>query len=400
MIGAPGSLSGSWQPWQAPCDCPDRHQQASEARSPVTGSGVSLLPTRDGKPDSPFVWPGLPIVTDVRCVTQPASNSAWRPIILSARNARECLLSLLIIARHADIHDPAGTLDLTPSILYGQVARLGQYCGEPLVQRADAGPVTPLGEQLRRQARDYIGPPISPGQQPPNITRRRKRKLPPHMRTTIPAAYPTTRLYRTDILSGSLQPCLLPEKAGLVPSNPARCPDCAQLSSWRKSLKMFCRPPACPLRAHVGLHVSVRWKRPVGSWRVTGGADQADPGGEQSEELRHADAGGRAGGRSASRRQPSNLGRRVEGAAHSPAAIRLGGVPGEDRPSAPGGSRAGGQPGLQPSARHGGPAIPVPHPGISPGCQTPFRDGERERLPQPVYLACTCDGPLMDLTAK
>ena len=240
MIGAPGSLSGSWQPWQAPCDCPDRHQQASEARSPVTGSGVSLLPTRDGKPDSPFVWPGLPIVTDVRCVTQPASNSAWRPIILSARNARECLLSLLIIARHADIHDPAGTLDLTPSILYGQVARLGQYCGEPLVQRADAGPVTPLGEQLRRQARDYIGPPISPGQQPPNITRRRKRKLPPHMRTTIPAAYPTTRLYRTDILSGSLQPCLLPEKPRAIQSGPL--PRLCQLSSWRKSLKMFAGP--------------------------------------------------------------------------------------------------------------------------------------------------------------
>jgi hypothetical protein len=32
------------------------------------------------------------------------------------------LLSLLIIARHADIHDTARTFDLTPSILYGQVA--------------------------------------------------------------------------------------------------------------------------------------------------------------------------------------------------------------------------------------------------------------------------------------
>jgi hypothetical protein len=59
----------------------------------------------------------------------------------------------------------------------------------------------------------------------------------------------------------------------------------------------------------------------------------------------------------------------------SPAAIRRGGVPGEDRPSAPRRGPAGRRPGLQRfrSSRrssHPGPA----QPGISPGCQARFRD--------------------------
>jgi DNA-binding transcriptional LysR family regulator len=70
-------------------------------------------------------------------------------------------MRLLTIAEHASIHDTAGALHLTPSILDGQVARLERHCGGTLIQRsprpADAGTLTPLGEQLRRQARDYIG---------------------------------------------------------------------------------------------------------------------------------------------------------------------------------------------------------------------------------------------------
>lgn len=83
---------------------------------------------------------------------------------LAGRNARQCLMRLLTIAEHASIHDTARALSLTPSILYGQVARLERHCG-PLIQRsprpADAGTLTPLGEQLRRQAREYIGLSVS-----------------------------------------------------------------------------------------------------------------------------------------------------------------------------------------------------------------------------------------------
>lgn len=80
----------------------------------------------------------------------------------------------LTIAGHASIHDTARALRLTPSILYGQVTRLERRCGVTLIQRsprpADAGTLTPLGEQLRRQARDYIGLSVTPGQQTSNIT--------------------------------------------------------------------------------------------------------------------------------------------------------------------------------------------------------------------------------------
>jgi hypothetical protein len=102
---------------------------------------------------------------------------------LTGRNARQSLLRLLTIARHASIHQAATALGLWPSILYTQIARLEHRCGGPLIQRsprpADTGPLTPLGEQLRRQARDYIGISTGPSQQPPIITRRRNRQLPP-----------------------------------------------------------------------------------------------------------------------------------------------------------------------------------------------------------------------------
>lgn len=80
---------------------------------------------------------------------------------LTGRNARQCLQRLLIIAGHPSIHDAAQVLGLTPSILYTQVARLEHHCGGPLIQRsprpAPADTLTPLGQQLRIQARDYLG---------------------------------------------------------------------------------------------------------------------------------------------------------------------------------------------------------------------------------------------------
>jgi hypothetical protein len=94
---------------------------------------------------------------------------------LTGRNARQCLLRLLIVAGHASIHAAAQALCLTPSLLYTQVARLEHLCGGPLIQRsprpASAQALTPLGEHLRIQARDYLGLTADPGQQPAIITR-------------------------------------------------------------------------------------------------------------------------------------------------------------------------------------------------------------------------------------
>jgi hypothetical protein len=81
----------------------------------------------------------------------------------------------------------------------------------------------------------------------------------------------------------------------------------------------------------------------------------------------------------------------------SPAAIRRGGVPGEDRPSAPRRGPAGRQPGLQRMARHDGPAIPVPR---SPAYRQAARRGSgtgagaptTARIPR-VYLPSTSHGP-------
>lgn len=86
---------------------------------------------------------------------------------LTGRSARQCLQRLLIIAGHASIHDAAKALGLTPSVLYTQVARLEHHCGGPLIRRsprpASAETLTPLGEQLRIQARDNLGLTVRPG---------------------------------------------------------------------------------------------------------------------------------------------------------------------------------------------------------------------------------------------
>ena len=60
----------------------------------------------------------------------------------------------------ASILQAAQALGLWPSILYTQLARLEHSCGGPLIHRnprhRSAGTLTPLGEQLRCQARDYL----------------------------------------------------------------------------------------------------------------------------------------------------------------------------------------------------------------------------------------------------
>lgn len=71
---------------------------------------------------------------------------------------------LLVIADHSSILAAAQALGLWQAALYDQVARLERACGAPLVNRrrpAATAILTPLGQQLRQQARDYLG--IRPG---------------------------------------------------------------------------------------------------------------------------------------------------------------------------------------------------------------------------------------------
>ena len=88
---------------------------------------------------------------------------------LTGRNARQRLRRLLVIAEHASIHQAAQALGLWPSILYTQLAQLELACGGTLIHRNSrprgAGALTPLGEQLHRQAHDYLGLQASPGWQ-------------------------------------------------------------------------------------------------------------------------------------------------------------------------------------------------------------------------------------------
>jgi Bacterial regulatory helix-turn-helix protein, lysR family/TniQ len=75
--------------------------------------------------------------------------------------ARRRLDHLLAIAGHASILQAARALGIWQSTLYQQVARLERACGGPLVHRgprsAGTGILTPLGQQLCQQAREYLG---------------------------------------------------------------------------------------------------------------------------------------------------------------------------------------------------------------------------------------------------
>jgi molybdenum-dependent DNA-binding transcriptional regulator ModE len=81
--------------------------------------------------------------------------------------ARRRLDHLLVIAGHASIPRAAQALGIWHSILYQQVARLERACGGPLVHRsprpAGTGILTPLGQRLCQQAREYLGLQTTPG---------------------------------------------------------------------------------------------------------------------------------------------------------------------------------------------------------------------------------------------
>ena len=78
---------------------------------------------------------------------------------LTGPRARGRLDRLLVIAGHSSILAAAQALGLWQAALYDQVARLERACGGQLVNRRPRPPgtaiLTPLGQQLCQQARDY-----------------------------------------------------------------------------------------------------------------------------------------------------------------------------------------------------------------------------------------------------
>ena len=97
---------------------------------------------------------------------------------LVGRRARQRLDHLLIIAGHASIRQAARALGRWPSALYDQLSRTERACGGPLVNRSPRPPgtgiLTPLGEQLCQQARDYLQPPAPGPDAPPPASRARQ----------------------------------------------------------------------------------------------------------------------------------------------------------------------------------------------------------------------------------
>jgi hypothetical protein len=89
--------------------------------------------------------------------------------------ARARLDYLLVIARHPSIRAAAEALGIWHSTLYQQVTRLERACGGLLVNRSPRSPgtgvLTPLGERLCQQARDYLKPPAADADSLPPASR-------------------------------------------------------------------------------------------------------------------------------------------------------------------------------------------------------------------------------------
>jgi hypothetical protein len=80
---------------------------------------------------------------------------------LHGPQATQRLRRLLLIAQHPSIPRAAQANGIADNTLYTQVARIERDCGGPVINRRPknrtADSLTPLGEQLCQQARDYLG---------------------------------------------------------------------------------------------------------------------------------------------------------------------------------------------------------------------------------------------------
>jgi hypothetical protein len=122
---------------------------------------------------------GIPVRTRGTSIYMPATAAPGlhpcdlpeplRSALIGPR-ARGRLDRVLIIAGHASIREAARALGRWPSALYDQLGRTERACGGLLVNRSPRPPgtgiLTPLGEQLRQRARDYLQPP-APGPDEP-----------------------------------------------------------------------------------------------------------------------------------------------------------------------------------------------------------------------------------------
>jgi hypothetical protein len=156
---------------QPPPPRTDRQRAQARGRSQTTPTTTRVNP-RDTKPqfpapDSPGSDQRHGADARARYLTSKheflRTTRPWRLAGLSPpESSRESAAHrLLVIGEHASIHQATQTLGLWPSSLYTQLARLEPACGGRLVHRSRCpgsdGILTPLGEQLRRQARDYLG---------------------------------------------------------------------------------------------------------------------------------------------------------------------------------------------------------------------------------------------------
>jgi TniQ/Bacterial regulatory helix-turn-helix protein, lysR family len=146
---------------QAGCPLQTLNQFARDHGIPVRNRGTSsYIPAAS----APGIHP--------RDLPEPLRSALIGP------RARSRLDRLLFIAGHSSILAAAQALGLWQSALYDQVARLERACGGPLANRGrrPAGTVilTPLGQQLCQQARDYLacqpGPSVTSDRPTPGST--------------------------------------------------------------------------------------------------------------------------------------------------------------------------------------------------------------------------------------
>jgi hypothetical protein len=93
--------------------------------------------------------------------------------VLHGPQATQRLHRLLLIAQHPSIRQAAQAHSIPAASLYAQLARIERDCGGTIINRRPqpraTGNLTPLGERLCQQARDYLGWPPA---QPPEVKKR------------------------------------------------------------------------------------------------------------------------------------------------------------------------------------------------------------------------------------
>lgn len=123
------------------------HEHGLPVRPPGTATGLSANTTTGRHPSQ---------------IPEPLRQ------ILRGQQATQRLHRLLLLTQHPTIRQAAQANGIAEATLYTQVARIERDCGGPVIRRRP-GPrparnLTPLGEQLCQQARDYLNHQADPAQ--------------------------------------------------------------------------------------------------------------------------------------------------------------------------------------------------------------------------------------------